>query len=181
LDGCNYQSNTMSYNVDPFCPTSISIAQLGQEDLSKRFPTFKTGIGAVVEQQANPTTTNWDTTSIYEQVSTISNSCGAARTGNLCHYENWPFQVGFAPMAGGRLFDGTTVPALQNIFYDQNLVKGNSSMLDVLGITSCTASCNQWFYCGAIEVGNFTINMNFSKGTLGSGNTPVTNVFVNKY
>ena len=153
------------------CPTSVTLSTSTPISLSSQFPTLKTGIGIIAAMQVNPISSNWNGTQVSESISQVSNTCPSS-FGALCSGSD-TFTVG----AGATAFGGS-LPATQNIFYDQHNTVSSTSKLDDEGQTSCAAVCKQTYYCNRQVIGTFKITRTFSKGTI--QNTPVTNLSVTK-
>jgi hypothetical protein len=183
VNGCNENSNTIPYYLTPACPSSISLAGSGTEDLESIFNAgYRTGIGIYTEMQLNPPNGLWsNATPIYEMLSQGSNNCqGNGRTsGNVCTWQLSPFTTINTPF---MLFNGTTEPAMANIFYDQHItvdrLPPHNSMLNVLGLNTCQATCNQVYSCGGHQVSTYSINYSYTRDQIQG--TPVTRVGVTK-
>jgi len=86
--GCQWPTNSVSYNVTPFCPWSVSLASTIQEPLRDLFPAMETGIGIAVVMDADPSYLYWNGAQIAETLITQWDSCPTPPypqgMGNLC-------------------------------------------------------------------------------------------------
>jgi len=145
------------------CPSSFSITATTQESLSKVFPADKTGLGATATITVAPTTSNWNGTTVYESLSTTSNSCPSG-FGNLCAVTgSGQFTVGAGPF---ETVDGQILPPTQNVFYDEHVVYSGTSLLNYYNVNSCQAVCQQTYSCVQRSMGTDTITYSFTKGTI---------------
>ena len=145
------------------CPSSFSVTGRTQESLSRVFPTDKTGLGATATITVAPTTSNWNGTTVYESLTTTSNSCPSG-FGNPCGASgSGTFTVGSGPY---ETIDGQILPATQNVFYDQHVISSGTSLLDYYHVTSCQAACQQTYSCVQRSMGTDTITYSFTKGTI---------------
>lgn len=164
------------------CPGSVSLANLTPIPLEQTFPASKTGIGAVVSMQVGPLAAQpYDGSQVVEQLSVsgvMQNTCTQV---SECNGGD-TFTVG----VGGSEF-GLPFPPANNIFYDSHTLQGPTSILDSMGLNTCTYSCNQTYFavsdaagnsCGRANLGGFLITYTLIKATISGAS--VTRVQINK-
>jgi hypothetical protein len=145
------------------CPTSLSVGTTYTPTLAKN-PSYKTGVGLIATMNAG---TGHDGAQISEVVTNGSNGCpfSSACKGGAA------FTVGPPNLA--TLYN-VTVPNVDNAFYDQHISVSASDVLAGTGVTSCSGTCNQTYYCNGTAIGKFTILFQYTHGQ------GVTNVNVTK-
>jgi hypothetical protein len=158
----------------PTCPTSLVLKSNNgtPEPLSTVYPTYKTGIGAVMYfDVSDPSGANYDGVPIQEVITQNNSSCPTDV--NLCRASN-----GLVVGQGGTLQNGQHLDGVQNILYDETIFLRASSALTT---GSCSATCTQVISCGRNTLGTFTNSWTLTEGPYSStDSTPVTKIVVIK-
>lgn len=178
------------------CPTSVTLSSTIPIpfDSNDNFPQWKTGMGIVTAMQANPATNpstgkNWNGTAIGEEfywTTPLQDSCPSNVLTPKSHYD--VFHVGCIDTSQGSLctpgyvqsYLGTTLPVMDNIFYDFHYDFSTDSVLNAPGVTtnSCSITYTQSYYCHKNKLGTFSVTENLNKGSFNG--TPVTIVTMQK-
>lgn len=181
----------------PRCPTKIEVTQLHPVRLTADHvrANWRTGWGAVAEMKVSDAKgSNFDGTSIHENLSPGTNTCGSTPNCTNTHgsggASGTTFKVGtdIGPTASGAyascgpplLVNSLVFPAKRNTFYDCHLAGFGNSKLHQFGLASCTQSCTQYYDCHGTRIVDktFTITRQFTRGVING--VGVTNIALTK-
>jgi hypothetical protein len=198
VDSCNQDSNKVPLYVIWDCPSSLTIGAQNGEFPFVSSPAWnppvnnRTGVGAYVEMQANPASSNFDGAQIWETVwNTTAGStacsqdvmwilfkediCYAPGGVGLVGAERW--LIGIDPYkTDARNYKKS---GIHNVIYDEHAYARNPNLLGS-GPQLCTASCKQMYYCGPAVLGTYTIQYTLQEINPGPPSPAYTLVTVTK-
>jgi hypothetical protein len=163
----------------PACPSKAVIEKVTDLTPGGIKKGWRTGYGALALVRVEPTTTDWDGTSIVEQNKEASSTC--------------PKEFGISPCTGASTFPvGSAahsgvlgdLPAVKNHFYDTHQTRWNKGSLlhdparNPHGLSSCEAVCEQKYLCGGTVISTQTVKRVFTKGKDGSRDVTLVNVTI---
>jgi Domain of unknown function (DUF4157) len=163
----------------PTCPSKAVIETVTDLTPAGIKKGWRTGYGALALVRVEPTTTDWDGTSIVEQNKETSSTCPKEFEISPCAGAS-TFPVGSAAHSG-VLGD---LPAVKNHFYDTHMTRWNMGSLlhdparNPHGLSSCEAVCEQKYVCGGTVISTQTVKRVFTKGKDGSRDVTLVNVTI---
>jgi len=148
----------------PACPSKTVVENTQDATPGGLAKGYRTGYGIVANMRVEPTSQNWDGTSISESLQETKNTCPA-------EFKISPCSGGPAFTVGNGSHSGVfgDLPGTKNHFHDHHMTRWSQGSLlhdrNPKNIDSCQIVCAQQYSCGDTVIGKHTVTRTFSKAT----------------